>query len=51
LEQLYAKNLQPVRSKKPTTSGLHGGVMKMGRVVWAEGLKYIHTYVDKSTDG
>jgi len=36
---------------KPSASGLHGGVVKMGRVVWAQELKYLHAHVDSNTDG
>ena len=51
LEQICVKDLLPVGSKKPSASGLHGGVVKMGRVVWAKELKYLHAHVDNSTDG
>jgi len=43
--------LLPVGSKKPSALGLQGGVVKMGRVVWAKELKYLHAHVDNSTDG
>ena len=51
LEQICVKDLLPAGSKKPSASGLHGGVVKMGRVVWAKELKYLHAHVDSSTDG
>ena len=38
-------------SNKPSASGLHGGVVKMGRVVSAKELKYLHANVDSNTDG
>ena len=51
LEQVCVKDLLPIGSKKPRTSGLHGGVVKMGRVVWGKELKYLHSHVDSNTDG
>ena len=51
LEQVCVKDLPPVGSKKPSASSLHGGVVKMGRVVWAKELKYLHAHVDTSTNG
>jgi len=51
LEQVCVKDLLPIGSKKPSASGLHGGVVKMGRVVWAKELKYLHSHVDSNTDG
>ena len=51
LEQICVKDLLPVGSKKPSASGQHGGVVKMGRVFWAKELKYLHAHVDSSTDG
>ena len=49
LEQVCVKDLLPVGSKKSSASGLHGGAVKMGRVVWAKELKYLHAHVDNST--
>jgi len=51
LEQACVKDLLPFGSKKPSASGLHGGVLKMGRVFWAKKLKYLHAHVDSNTDG
>eukprot|EP00168_Porphyra_purpurea_P000089 TRINITY_DN1010_c0_g1_i4.p1 TRINITY_DN1010_c0_g1~~TRINITY_DN1010_c0_g1_i4.p1 ORF type:complete len:643 (+),score=94.84 TRINITY_DN1010_c0_g1_i4:2155-4083(+) len=51
LEQVCVKDLLPVGNKKPSASGLHGGVVKMGRVVWTKELKYLHAHVDSNTDG
>jgi len=51
LEQICVKDLLPVGSKKPSALGLQGGVVKMGSVVWAKELKYLHAHVDNSTDG
>jgi len=50
-EQVCVKDLLPVESKKPSASGLHGGVVKLGRVVWDKELKYLHAHVDSNTDG
>jgi len=51
LEQLCVTDLLPIGSKKPSASGLHGGVVKMRRVIWAKELKYLHSHVDSNTDG
>jgi len=51
LEQVRVKDLSPFGSKKPSASGLHGGVVNMGMMVWARELKYLHAHVDRKTDG
>jgi len=51
LKQICVKDLLPVGSKKPSASGLRGGVVQMGRVFYAEELEFLHAYVDNSTDG
>jgi len=51
LEQKRVKPLLPVESKKSSASGLHGGVVKMDRVVWAKNFKCVHAHVDNGTDG
>ena len=45
------QGLASVGSKKPRASSLHGVVVKMGRVVWAKELKYLHPHLDTSTNG
>jgi len=51
LEQVCVKDLLTVGSKKPSASSLHGGVLKLGRVVRAKELKFFHAHVDTSTNG